>query len=226
MNEKRNVFRKIDVFLKKHPWGCVGWIIFVLLVLSLVFLFAFGGTDLAVASQKRNLWSIDLGYIVTSIFALTFVASSVNKLCTEENFFFLICWLALVLMEFWCWFFGVTFFLPANVIFVVCLCYLFWNKDTPSFFVWKKILWLYASAGIALGVSFGEYRIYQETQQGIQKALQKPAIELIDKKDNYIFTNEFGLEKVSGQTPTDSLEKGDMIHRFKNDEYLFVVKHH
>ena len=224
MNGKKNVFRKIDAFLKKHPWGCVGWTIFVLLAFSLIFVFFLEGKDLVSNTDNRTLWNRDLGYIVTIIFSLSVITSSANKLYLEENLFFLICWLALALMEIWCWFFGVTFFLPANVIFVVCLGYLFWHKDTPSFIIWKKILWLYTGVGIALGVSFGEYRLYKKTQQSIQKALLNPEIELIDKKDNYIFTNEFGLEKVSDKTPIDSLKKGDLIHRFMTDDEVIIIK--
>lgn len=225
MEQKKNVFRKIDAFLKKHPWGCVGWTIFVLLVFSLLFVFAFDGNELVGDTTNRTIWTRDLTYIVTVIFALSVAASSMNRLYLEENLFFLICWLALALMEIWCWFFDITFLVPVNVIFVVCLGYIFWHKNTPSFLVWKKIIWLYISAGIAFGAAFGEYHIYTKTQKAIHNALQKPAVELIDKKDTYIFTNEFGLEKVSEQTPLDSLNKGDMIHRFKQDDYVFVVKH-
>ena len=225
MSEKKNVFSKIDAFLKKHPWGCVGWTIFVLLVFSLIFVFALGGKELIGNTDNRTLFSRDLTYIVTVIFSLSVISSSANKLYLEENFFFFICWLALVLMEIWCWFFGLSFLLPVNVIFVVCLCYIFWHKSTPSFLVWKKILWLYASAGIAFGIAYGEYRIYKGTQNAIQKALKEPAIELIDKKDTYIFTREFGLERVSDKTPLDSLKKGDLIHRFKTDDYVIIVKH-
>lgn len=224
MDEKKNVFSKISTFLKKHPWGCAGWTIFVLLMFSFIFLFAFDGTELAINLQNRRFWTIELGYIVTSLISITMISSSVNRLSVEENLFFSICWLALVLMETWCWFFNITFIWPANVIFVVCLCYIFWHKSTQSFIVWKKVLWLYASVGIALGASFGEYRVIQETQHEIQEALQRPAIELIDKKDNYIFTNEFGLERVSDKTPLDSLKKGDLIHRFKTDEKVIIIK--
>ncbi len=224
MNEKKNVFSKIDAFLKKHPWGCVGWTFLVLLAFSFIFLFGLGGDEFAVSSEERTLWTNDVGYIITSLFALSIIASSSNKLYLEENLFFFLCWLALVLMEIWCWFFGVTFLLPVNAIFLVCLCYIFLHKNTPSFLVWKKILWLYISAGIALGITYGEYRMYKEVQNSIQKALKEPAIELIDKKDTYIFTHEFGLEKVSDKTPLDSLEKGDLIHRFKTDEEVIIIK--
>ena len=226
MDEKKNVFSKISTFLKKHPWGCVGWTIFVLLMFSFIFLFAFDGTELAINLQNRRFWTIELGYIVTSLISITMISSSVNRLSVEENLFFSICWLALVLMETWCWFFDVTFLLPVCIIFVVCLCYLFGHKSTPKFIIWKKILWLFISTGIAFGVSLGEYSLYKKLQYALQKALQSPPIELIDIKDEYIFTKEFGLEKVCVQTQMDSLKKGDMIYRFKTDNCVYIIKKH
>ena len=225
MNEKKNVFRKIDAFLKRHPWGCVGWSFFVLLISSLVFLFAFNGCESAVGTD-RGIWTNDVGYIITTLFGLSIIFVSLDDIDVDESLFFCICWLALALAETWCWFFGLTFLLPVNILLIVCLYYLFWRKSIPKVFIWKKILWLFIGTGIAFGVSYRQYFVYQETQRGIQKALQTPVIELIDVKDSYIFTKEFGLERVSDKTPLDSIKKGDKVHRLKTDNCVLIVKQH
>ena len=226
MEKKKNIFSKLGNFLKKHPWGCVGWTVLALLAASLIFLFVFSGFKFAEDLVGRGIWTRNLAYIVTVAFSLSMISVSIDKLDGKEILFFSICWLTLALMETWCWFFDVTFLLPVCIIFVVCLCYLFGHKSTPKFIIWKKILWLFISTGIAFGVSLGEYSLYKKLQYALQKALQSPPIELIDIKDEYIFTKEFGLEKVCVQTQMDSLKKGDMIYRFKTDNCVYIIKKH
>ena len=238
MEEKKKFFSKIGNFLKKHPWGCLAWSLFILTLCSLFCLFFFrealyldlsDGQDFQSHLEGRSLGTRSFAYFVVcfAAFLLLWVNSLFQKLYNKERLFFFILCEILTLAEIWCWFFNITFLVPLGIILIILLCrkHISLAQDLENYYISLSAVLIIFCGGLATASATFEYYDHQEYQNNIQKALQSSTIELIDIKDRYIFTQEFGLEKTSDDTPITSLKKGDKVHRLPmRGDVVFVVK--
>lgn len=206
---KENVLR----YAREHSLRLTAWGLFGILVLSLIFACPPFNID------GRSFWCRSEAYWVGSIISIFFCALALQTHDQtqimdrdDRNGFYISTWAYICLNVYACrW--EIPFAVP--VLFSVLLLTMLQRN------VRKLIIISIAGALIVfLGAFFiakSCWKTNLNEYEYSEKARQSLPVEIVDAKDNYIFTREFGLEKSITHLylrSNETTEKGDTVFRF------------
>ena len=223
------LLKKIGAYVKEHTWGFSAYCVTIIFAASCIWLFGYNGFDNAFLQDvnDRNLWIWPEGYFWACVLSIIIFAETLRAETKQVVLFSFVIWLAFLTAQLWCCFFAIPYLLPIIGACAVHLCYRKINyaryeKEVAFFFS----AFLFIVLGIAVTfLSNSSYEKYKKEQLFEEKALKNNEIELLDVKENFILTKEFGLEKVNKNVEND-FKKGDMVHRipFEDGEVIIVKK--
>lgn len=215
---------KVKNFYRLHCYGIWQTIFFFLLVFSIAGLMMFYQPEIP---SSRGFWIRNEAFGFA--FFIPFFAGVLCWLSFNSRwiaFSFTVLW-GYLLALIWCWFFGITYLIPLAIAAIIIGNYnKIQKKDLylKRHIVIRKVV-LLSLATICASMFFGYTgrKNYLLKQEYIHEAKQIPTIELVDAKDNYIFTKEYGLEKATRHVKA---AKGDKIHRLsvENGEVFVLVE--
>ena len=133
--------------------------------------------------------------------------------------------MAFVTAQFRCSFLAIPYWIP---LILACFAFGFAGKSELLKYEDNALNYMsiviYVILGILVTIECSrECNYHKKEQIYIERALKTPAVEVIDVKENFILTKEFGMEKVNKCIETD-FKKGDKVHRipFEDGEVLIV----
>lgn len=216
----------IVLFCQEHPRSCIGWSLFLLAALSFYWLFFLSASPLPnKPDHPLNIWIAAIGFMCEIAFSLpSLYLLTVFPYDSKWSFYIVATWLGYLTALMWCWYFTIPFIVP---VIAICLVFASYKRFKFSAQFKRRYIWGTISVYLTLGIvafcfAYQNKKEYIQEQADIQKALSTPAIKVIDVNDGYIFTKEYGLEKIYAVSP---IKKGDDIHRQpRQDDKPLVIK--
>ncbi len=213
--------RKTAAWISKHRYGFLQTVFFLLLVLSLIWL---EGKELH-NLDERNVWTRIEGY------ASAFFISSFNV-----GLFFSDAWpkfrafncavlFGYLLAMVWCAYWAISYVFPAIAAIVMTALYMDIRTDdqqtSKKTIIAAIVAWFFSGFVISILFSKSGYETDLKNQEYANQAIEIAPIKAVDCKDSYIYTEEYGLEKM--YTPVE-VPKGSKVHRLPlGDEGVFIV---
>lgn len=222
---KNSFVHKTAAWISKHRYGFLQTVFFILTAFSLLWMYFYGEPE---NPDGRGLWTKPEGYFLALY--LAFFNSGLFGSDAEMKFRAFNCavlfgyLLALV----WCGYWAISYVFPTGA---AALITVFYRKIRPEdcwtsygrLIFFSCIVWV--SAAI-VPIAYTRYEDYFEDylkkdQEYTRQAKETPVIKVVDSKDDYIYTEEYGLEQISS---SQDIPKGSMIHRLPTkDGKVFVV---
>lgn len=210
-------------FYRLHTYGIWQGVLFTTAVLCLIYTCL--ALDVSVL-VKRGFWCQASGAILAIIIPLLFSLISAAEPSPYKNreqraFIFVLIWAYMTLQ---------LLFLIGNLPFVIPIILapgaLIWfqkkNSKAP-----RRIqggIWALIGLTLIASLLFAGYEVNTNKQNKAltEQALKNPIIKVLDVKENYIYTKEFGLERMQREIP---LSHGQEIYRTETEDgHIFVVK--
>ena len=220
------LLKNVGAYVKIHAWGFSACCLPIILVVSFVWLWGYNGHEkvLLSSTDERSFWTWSTGYLLSSIISLVLFLYSLN--CRKKVILFnFVLFMAFVTAQFWCSFLAIPYWIP---IILACLAFGFAGKSELLEYEDNALNYMsiviYVILGILVTIECSrEYNYHKKEQIYIERALKTPAVEVIDVKENFILTKEFGMEKANKCIEND-FKKGDKVHRipFEDGEVLIV----
>lgn len=203
-------------WISLHRYGLIQTAFFILLILSLTWMYFFGEPY---PYDERGFFSLMSGYISAFIFPFFCTMLFFSSDYKFKAFIFAVLWGYLLALS-WCAYWGIPYPLPITA---AGLLTLFYKEIRPSDKNTKAgtilgaiIIWFFAGLMISILFSCLQYRTTVKVREYTQQALNMPVIKVIDSKGSYIYTEEYGLEKMYHST--QHIPSGSSVHRLPVDE--------
>lgn len=212
----------LAAWISKHRYGCLQGMFLCLTVVSLVWMLFYG--DASDYDDRGVLVRYEgYGFAFVLPFIVCMVFFSHRETCEThkrkwDRFIFTVLW-GYLFISFWCSILEISYLFPIAA--AACITGLYKkiqpnDKYTTNLEVVLKtvIIWgiSFLAAGFFSSIGLEESR---QEQEYIRRAGAQPIIELVDVRDNYIFTKEFGLEQT---TKSAKISKGSKIHRLPTED--------
>lgn len=220
---KNSFVRKFAEWVSKHPYSFLQTVFLILLGLSLIWILRE-----PLNFFDKGFWIKMEGYIPAFLFPLVLLAAFSPELNSRlRPFAFTVLWGYLLVLS-WCTYWEISYIFP--IIAAGTLTGFYYNKirkDRPSeakrLFWVSIIVWGLGGFGSSLGFSYWGQEQELKEQNYARQAIEIPAIKVIDSKDNLIYTEEYGLEKIKSYHSIH-IPKGCMVHRLQiEDGMVFVL---
>lgn len=220
---KNSFVRDIAAWISEHRYGFLQIIFFTLTAISLLWIHHYGEAH---NLTNRGLWTRIESYAVASLIPASCMGLFFSDTYRPfKAFIFTVLW-GYILITVWCAYWEISYAFPVAAAALITLFY----KDirtedhfTSNRTIAATILIIWFTAAFATGLLFGHmgYKSDIEKQEFSRQAKETPVIKVVDSKDGYIYTEEYGLEQMSFN---QDIPKGSMIHRLPTkDGKVFVT---
>ena len=215
--------RAFAAWISAHRYGFIQAVCLFFLTLSLTWMLFYGEPR---NPFDRGFWTRMEGYAV----AIMIPGFSLALFFSDENskfraFIFSVFW-GYLLALIWCAYWGIPYAYP---IAAAALITIFYKNIRPDDYRTsnKKIatviisIWFLSAFASGVFLSHIGYSNFLKKQEYTKQAINIPTIKAVDCKDCYIYTEEYGLEKMYN---CPDIPEGSMIHRLPvEDGKVFVV---
>jgi len=193
----------------KHTYGFLQAIFFILLALSAVWMYYYGDfTDI----YSRSL-CCDVGGYFVALMPPFFLAFFPIFAGDKWNAFIKTVSLGFLLAQVWFLYWGFSYILP---FFIALLLTCFYKKIRPDDNIASRVdiiaacilYWLIPLCA-AVTVSYFSHKTHLKQQEYARQAIEVPVIKAIDSKGSYVYTEEYGIEKMYNH---QEISAGSMIH--------------
>ena len=218
--------RAFAAWVSLHRYGFMQVVFSILTALSLLWMYFYGEPY---PYTERGFFSLMGGYVSAFIFPWVCMAFFFRDGVIQFMAFIHAVLCGYLLAITWCAYWGISYIFPIAAAGLLTIFYKEIrpnDKDTKNKTLFAAVIWIWFISGFALATVFSylQYKDILKDKGYTQRALNMPTIKAIDCKDSYIYTEEYGLEKVYHYTTP--IPAGSLIHRLPVDEEdgdVFIV---
>ena len=222
---KTNLWNRAWTYVKIHVWGFSACCLPIILIASIMWLWGYNGHEKLLSSpDERSFWTWSTGYILPCFGSLILFLYSLNHRKSVILFNFVL-FMGFVIAQLWCSFLAIPYWVP---LILACIAFGFAKKSELLKYEDNALNNMFIVIYIVMGMLVTaacsrECNYHKKEQIYIERALKTPAVEVLDVKENFILTKEFGLEKANTNVEI-SVKKGDKVYRipFEDGEVIIV----